>query len=60
MDSPLQDDVTSGELLYEAWSIMANASDWIMIMKTEKSAGWCEAAERWHDRYHAWIDDEAG
>jgi hypothetical protein len=39
------------ELLQEAWGVIANAG-WD---EQERSPGWQEAAERWRDRYHAYL-----
>ena len=40
------------ELLESAWGVIANAG-WDDFAKT---AGWQEAAERWRDDYHRWLD----
>ena len=39
-------------LLEMAWGVIANAG-WD---ESAKTPGWQEAAERWRDRYHRWLD----
>lgn len=43
---------TAADLLETAWAVIANAG-W---SNTSKSPGWEEAAVRWRDRYHTWLD----
>lgn len=42
------------QLLQEAWSVIANAG-WDDLEKTE---GWWEAAVRWRDKWHAYLDSQ--
>lgn len=41
-------------LLYEAWGVIANATDW--LLDSDHGAKWQEAAEHWRDRWHAYLD----
>ena len=40
----------AADLLETAWVVIANASDW------GERDDWQEAAERWRDQYHLWLD----
>ena len=55
-DAQAQDGASPGEphmdLLEAAWGVIANAG-WDDCAKT---TGWQEAAERWRDDYHRWLD----
>lgn len=44
---------STDELLYLAWGVIANAG---FTPDQEKTEGWHEAAERWRDDYHAYLD----
>ncbi len=46
--------VEAGELLYLAWAVIANAGQGMGGWEHE-SAEWVGAAERWRDRWHAFI-----
>ena len=50
--SEKQDQPTPDDLLYEAWAVIANAG-WDGAGKSE---GWQEAAVRWRDRYHKYLE----
>lgn len=41
----------AADLLYEAWAVIANASDWLADPKCEGE--WVQAAIRWRDKFHA-------
>jgi hypothetical protein len=43
-----------GDLLEAAWILIANAGegDW-----TRESDDWQQAAAKWRDRWHAWLDE---
>jgi transcriptional regulator with XRE-family HTH domain len=45
-------DISADDLLYEAWAVIANAG-WDGAGKSE---GWQEAAVRWRDKWHAYLD----
>lgn len=45
-------DISADDLLYEAWTVIANAG-WD---GADKSEGWQEAAVRWRDKWHAYQD----
>ena len=46
-----QQDVTStDDMLYTAWSIIANARDWLET--DDQAQVWVDAAERWRDKWH--------
>lgn len=46
-------------MLEMAWGIIANASDWRMSEEGfSKSDEWVEAAERWRDNYHEWLQED--
>lgn len=45
------------DLLYEAWGVIANASDW--IVDSEQARQWQAAAIRWRDRWHATLHEKA-
>ena len=46
-------DISADDLLYEAWAVIANAG-WD---GADKSEGWQEAAVRWRDKWHAYLED---
>ena len=48
-DSPQPSEGVDG-LLYEAWGVIANAQGW------NEDSEWRQAAERWRDRWHAYLD----
>jgi hypothetical protein len=40
--------------IMEAWGIIANARDWLLVEQGDKqSAEWVEAAQRWRDTHLA-------
>lgn len=43
------------DMLEAAWGIIANAGGWDDDLSA--TPGWREAAERWRDRYHEWLDE---
>jgi hypothetical protein len=45
----------SREMLYRAWVVIANASDW--RQDDDESLTWRAAAERWRDAWHATLAD---
>ena len=45
--------ISADDLLYEAWAVIANAG-WD---GADKSEGWQEAAVRWRDKWHAYLDE---
>lgn len=50
-----QDDDDVGNLLYRAWAVIANVGD-ITNPPDTCSPGWSEAAIRWRDDFHRWLD----
>ena len=46
-------DTERDDLLYEAWAVIANAG-WD---GADKSEGWQDAAVRWRDKWHAYLDE---
>src|SRR5690606_14457094 len=46
-------DISADDLLYEAWAVIAYAG-WAGADKPE---GWQEAAGRWRDEWHAYLDE---
>lgn len=43
------------DLLYAAWTVIANAGNgnW----QDNETVEWVEAAQRWRDSYHAYLED---
>jgi hypothetical protein len=52
--APTTPDEGAGDLLYMAWTIIANANggDW-----EAAEAEWRHAAEHWRDDFHRWLDE---
>lgn len=51
----LADEIGVGDLLIHAWGVIVNAGggDW-----TQETEEWREAALRWRDLFHAYLDAE--
>jgi len=49
-------DEDKDELLYDAWCVIANASDWNALPVDGFATKWRESAERWRDKWHETLD----
>lgn len=55
-DDPPTSTTEADDLLYRAWTVIANASDWLGEEHTPKEQEWIDAAVRWRDEWHRYLE----